>query len=377
LSAHETGASPSADALAELFSTERALTFGVEEEVMMLDPETFDLAPRASEALARLPDLEPVKLELPASQLEIFTPPRDRLDELADDLRQGRRRLATLLDDVARIAAAGTHPFAAAEGALNGGRRYERMKREYGSIARRQLVCGLHVHAAIPGQERVLAVYNAMRSHLPEIAALAANAPFHGGEDAGVASVRPLISAQLPRQGVPPAYESWQQLADDLRWGNAASRLEGFQGWWWELRLHAGFGTLEVRVPDAQTRPEEALAVVAFTAGLVSWLCARHDARELPEPAPGWRIAENRWSAARDGARGRMADVYSGALRDTAELLEQRLSDVSAFAAALGAARSIEVAGGLIEMSGADRQRELARELGLRGLAETLAEEFT
>jgi carboxylate-amine ligase len=250
------------------------------------------------------------------------------------------------------------------------------MKREYTSIARRQLVCGLHVHVGISGRERALAVYNAMRAHLPEIAALAANAPFHGGEDAGVASVRPLISAQLPRQGVPPAYESWQRLADDLRWGNAAARLEGFQGWWWELRLHAKFGTLEVRVPDAQTRPEEALAVVAFTAGLVLWLGARHDAGELPTPAPDWRIAENRWSAARDGARGRMADVYSGALRDTAELLAERLDEVSTFATALGAARSIETARGLIARSGAERQRELAQELGLRGLASTLAEEF-
>jgi carboxylate-amine ligase len=230
---------------------------------------------------------------------------------------------------------------------------------------------------ALCGQDRALAVYNAMRAHLPEIAALAANSPFHSGEDAGVASVRPLISAQLPRQGVPPAYDSWKQLTEDLRWGNAAARLEGFQGWWWEMRLHPVFGTLEVRVPDAQTRPAEALAVVAFAAGLVLWLCARHDARDLPLPASSWRIAENRWSAARDGARGRMADVYSGSLRDTEELLAERLGEVAPFVSEIGAAGSIDTARGLIESSGAERQRELARELGLRGLVERLADEFS
>jgi carboxylate-amine ligase len=377
LIARETAITPDATALAELFSAARPLTFGVEEEVMVLDEQTFDLAPRARDALSRIPAGDAVKLELPASQLEILTPPRERLDELADDLKRTRRRLARSLDGVNRIAAAGTHPFAAVEGDLNGGGTYEGIKREYGSLARRQLVCGLHLHVAISGQDRTLAVYNAMRAHLPEIAALAANSPFHGGKDAHVASVRPLISAQLPRQGVPPAYDSWKQLADDLRWGNAASRLEGFQGWWWEMRLHPVFGTLEVRVPDAQTRPAEALAVIEFAAGLVLWLCARHDARDLQPPASGWRIAENRWSAARDGARGRMADVYSGSLRDTAELLEERLRDVSTFVSAVGAGDSIETARGLIECSGAERQRELARELGLRGLVEWLADEFS
>lgn len=377
MTAPETGATPDASALADLFESERPLTFGVEEEVMVLDAETFDLAPRAREALSRLPDGEAVKLELPASQLEILTPPRERLDELAADLEQGRRLLTRSLDGVVRLASAGTHPFAAAEGALNHGPRYERMRNEYGALARRQLVCGLHVHVAISGQERALAVYNAMRAHLPEIAALAANAPFHCGEDNGLASVRPLISAQLPRQGVPPVYDSWERLAGDLRWGNAASRLEGFQGWWWEMRLHPGFGTLEVRVPDAQTRTQEALAVTAFAAGLVLWLCARHDARDLPVPAPAWRIVENRWSAARDGARGRMADVYSGTLRDTDELLEERLGEVSTVAAALGAAGSIETARELIARSGAERQRELARELGLRGLVKRLADDFS
>ena len=86
------------------------------------------------------------------------------------------------------------------------------MESEYGSAVRRQLICGLHVHVAVPGSERALAVYNAMRSYLPDVAALAANAPVYCGRDAGMASVRPIVAGVLPRQGVPPAYESWEEL---------------------------------------------------------------------------------------------------------------------------------------------------------------------
>jgi glutamate---cysteine ligase / carboxylate-amine ligase len=365
-----------AHALRARFVAGRPLTFGLEEELMVLDPETLDLAPRAAVLLERVPEDLPVKLELPASQLEIFTPARARIDELAEDLTSARRQLASSLAGAALLVAAGAHPFASTEGTLNVADRYERLEREYGSVARRQLVCGLHVHVAIGGPDCALAVYNAMRSHLPELAALAGNAPFYGGKDSGMASIRPLISAQLPRQGVPPAYASWEQLADDLGWGAAAGRLDGFFGWWWEMRLHPLFGTLEVRVPDAQTRLEDALAVVGATAGLVLWLCARYDAGELPPPDAGWRIAENRWSAARRGARGQMADLHSGVLHETAELLVQRLDEIGPYADRVGAAGALEAARRLVERSGAERQRAAAAESGLLGLVARLADQF-
>jgi glutamate---cysteine ligase / carboxylate-amine ligase len=365
-----------ADSLQARFATDRPLTVGVEEELMVLDPETYDLAPRAAAVLERVPEELPVKLEFPASQLEIFTPARERFDELESDLLSARRGLALSLEGAARLMAAGTHPFAETEGALNTAKRYERMEREYGTVARRQLVCGLHIHLAIGGPERTLAVYNAARSHLPELAALAANAPFYGGADSGMASVRPLVSAQLPRQGIPPAYESFKQLAADLQWGARAERLDGFGGWWWEMRLHPLFGTLEIRVPDAQTRVHDALAVVVVSSALLLWLAARHDADDLPAPAPSWRIAENRWSAARHGADGQLADLETGVLRATTELIAERLEQIAPLATALGGGDAIERARGLLECGGADRQRKLAAELGLRGLVETLADEF-
>ena len=96
------------------------------------------------------------------------------------------------------------------------------------------------------GHARTLAVYNALRSHLPELAALAANAPYYAGRDTGLASVRPKICDLLPRQGVPPAIPSWDAYVSALRWGAAAGALPEPGRWWWELRPHPDHGTLEL-----------------------------------------------------------------------------------------------------------------------------------
>ena len=111
-----------------------------------------------------------------------------------------------------------------AEGELNRGARYDRTIDEYGRIARRQLVFGLQVHVAVRGADRALAVYNALRSYLPELLALAANAPFYGGEDSGLATVRPKLNELLPRQGVPPAIPSWDELRRRPALGRARRR---------------------------------------------------------------------------------------------------------------------------------------------------------
>jgi glutamate---cysteine ligase / carboxylate-amine ligase len=370
------GGPPDAQALRSLFEHSRELSFGAEEELMVLDPETLDLAPLAPELLAGMAAGEAVKLELPASQLEIITPPRSELTAIVADLGEGRARLRAAVAGRVKLAAAGAHPFTAAEGVLNRAQRHVRLEREYGGVARRQLVCGLHVHVGLQGAERVLAVHNAMRAHLPELAALAANAPFRGGRDSGMASVRPLISGLLPRQGVPPAYASWEELAGDLAWGARAGRLQGYRGWWWELRIHAELGTLEVRVPDAQSTVADAAAIVTTACALVQRLAAAFDEGELPEPAPSWRIAENSWSAARHGVGGTMLDLRTGLATPTRERLHELLEQVRPFAARLGGEQHLERAHELAERNGADRQREVAADAGTVELVAALDRMF-
>jgi len=365
------------DLLAAAFEGVEPFTVGLEEEAMLLDPDTLDLAECAPELLARLGDGPmPFKLELPASQLELVTPPRRTVAEAIADLARARRELVAAADGLARPAAAGTHPYAAEEGALNPGPRYDRAAEQYGWAARRQLVCALQVHVAVGGARRTLAVYNALRAELPLLAALAANAPLRGGVDTGLASVRPAISGLLPRQGIPPALASWDELADGLRWGAAAGAVPEPGFWWWELRPHPRFGTLELRVPDAQTTLADAAAVAAVVHTLVVELAERHDAGEPLGAAASWRIAENRWSACRHGVEGTLADLDSGERRPTRERLEALIERLEPVAARIGAAAPLADARRLVKRNGALRQRTVATERGARALAGWLADRF-
>lgn len=362
------------EALAGRFTGSGPLSFGVEEEIMALDPVTLDLLPEAPGLVEGLD--ERFKTELPASQLEIATHPSQRIDAAASELLACRTQLAGHLRGRARLAAAGVHPFTERLGVLNSGERYDRLLAEYGDVLRQQLVCGLHLHIGLSGPERALAVYNAMRSYLPEISALAANAPIQCGRDTTLASVRPLISGLLPRMGIPPALASWEDYADQLQWGVSTERMGRPAEWWWELRLHAGLGTLEIRVPDAQATVDEAAGVCAFAAAICGWLAARHDAGDLPEPVASWRINENRWSALRHGLDATFVGLHTPASEPVRRRLERLFDEVAPFARQQHGSGHLELARKLAERNGAERQREVFRTGGARGVAEWLAGRF-
>ncbi|MBE2315994.1 YbdK family carboxylate-amine ligase [Solirubrobacter sp. CPCC 204708] len=339
----------------ELFDSVEPLTVGLEEEVMLLDPVTFDLAPIGT----RIPS---AKLELPAAQVELDTPPAATVGEAIAALAEGRRELAAACGDLARPAVAAVHPFTAPLGELNAGERYDAILARYGDVARTQLVSALQVHVAIGSAERSLEVYNALRSHLPELAALAANAPFLAGRDTGFASVRPLIGGLLPRQNVPPAFASWDEYEEALRW------VKDPGSWWWELRPHPKFGTLEIRVCDAQTTLEEAAAVAAYAHALVGWLAERDDL----ETVTSWKIAENRWAALRHGVEATFTDLRTGEERPVRDILLERVETLAPVAERLGCADELALAPRLVVRNGALRQREV----GVEGAASWLAERF-
>jgi carboxylate-amine ligase len=339
---------PTATELRAAFEQHTDVTVGLEEELMLLDGETLDLAPHAAAVVDELDDAR-FKREMPAAQLEIVTAPHASVADAAAELAQARRALAEAVAPRFRLAGAGAHPFAAGLGPLNTGPRYEAIAGEYASVAHRQLVFGLHVHVAIPGADRALAAYNSLRSYLPDLAALAANAPFYEGRDSGLASVRSRISGLLPRQGVPPAFESFGAYAEALRWHG----FEDPRQWWWELRLHPLLGTVEIRVPDTQATIADTAAVATVAHALVT----RFADAPIP-PAESWRIDHNRWAACRHGAAAVMTDPATGARAPTRERL----------ARALGAPPP--------ELDGAARQRALAAEYGLHGLLGALSDTF-
>jgi carboxylate-amine ligase len=367
---------PTAAALRAHFDAAPAYTIGIEDEVMVLDPDTFELTPRAQDVLNRLDGDPRYTLELPAAQLEIVIEPSATVPEAARKLFEARQDLVARAAGAIRFAAAGFHPTSPGTGELNQLPRYEHVIREYGRVAARQLVSALQVHVAIPGADRALAVYNAARSRLPWLAALAANAPFFEGRDTGLASVRAKIGELLPRQGVPPAFESWEAYAGALAWGARTGAFPGASSWWYELRLHPRFGTLELRVPDGQTTVRDAGAIAAVAQALLAWLAERHDGGDLGAPAETWRIEQNRWWACRDGVDGDLADLDTGAMRPTRELLRELLDTLEPVASRLDGTEGLARARELVECNGAIAQRREAARAGIPSVPGWLASKF-
>lgn len=366
----------SLDELRARFDQVAPYVVGLEDELMLLEPDTLELAHRADEVLGLVADDARFKPELPASQVEIVIPPHASVKAAARALLDARHALATATDGLVRLAAAGVHPFSAGVGEPNPAERYSRIAETYGCIARRELVYALQVHVSVGDADRAVAIYNAARSYLPQLAALAANGPFYEGEDTGFASVRPLIATLLPRQGVPPAFESFADYADALAWGSTSGAFPDPTTWWWELRLHGAFGTLEFRVPDAQSTVAQAAAVAAVIQALVARLSRRHADGETLPVHPGWMIEQNRWSACRYGVEGSMVDLVTGASRPTRALLTALLEELDSVSDELEIQAELAVAAGMVETNGAIAQREVARGSGARAVVQSLAERF-
>ncbi len=366
--------SPSPAELSSAFDAAPDYTVGIEEELLLLEPATLELAPRALDLLARCDDDVRFKAELPASQLEIVTAPHADVRETIAELEAGRHDLAELVGGEVRLAAAGVSPLGSGVGDLNALPRYERTRTEYGPVAGRQLVCALQVHVAVPGAEAALAVYNGARSYLPLLAALAANGAVYEGRDTGLHSIRPKLGELLPRQGVPPALLSWEDYAAALRWGAESGAFPDPGAWWWELRPHPRYGTLEFRVPDSQRTIADAAAIAAVIQALVVWLA--ESGRPAGEAAPTWRIEENRWSACRHGVEGSMADLVTGGVRSTRSCLNELLDALAPISERLGSRSLLEHAAKMTEVNGAIAQRRIVRDQGSEAVARHLVEGF-
>ena len=235
-------------------------------------------------------------------------------------------------------------------------------------------MCALQVHVAVGSADATLAVYNALRGHLPELAALAANAPFHAGRDTGLrvgaaADRRRCCRARACRRRSRPGRRSRRCCA-----GDGLGAVPEPRRWWWELRPHVAFGTLELRVLRRADDLAEAAAVAAFAHALVAWLAERHDAGEPLGAPETWRIAENRWvGLPRTASTASFADLETGERRPVREVLRERLEQLAPVAERLGCAAELAGARALAERNGALRQRAVAAERACR-LARWLAE---
>lgn len=313
--------------LRSVFDGTVAGTVGLEEEILLVRRGSWAPA-EAAGVVAEIGDPR-VKQELPACQVEIATSVHANPADAVDELRWGRARIAAACGAEVVPIAAPVHPLADLPVTLAPTDRAQALVSRYGESIGRQLVSSVQIHLAFGDADCTLGVYHALRDLLPELAALAGAAPFAAGRDTGLCSVRPVIAAELPRQGVPPVIASWEQYADDLGWAVRGRESE----WWWELRPHLRYGTLELRVLDVQAVSEWTHAIVRFVYALAARLAALHRLGELLPPAPTWRIAENRWAALRYGVRGELLDLRTGASRPTSRCLHDLIDAAEPYAA--------------------------------------------
>jgi carboxylate-amine ligase len=347
------------------FGETAPFSVGVEEELMVLDGETLALAPRAAELIEASADWGSpgtLKSELFASALELNTGICGSAEQAAESLAGLRRGAAELAEERGlRLAAAGSHPISRPEEQeIADEARYVEFVDYAGVSARRQGVSGLHVHVGMESSEACFHALEGVLPWLPVVLALSVNSPYLAGEETGLLSNRAEVLAQLPRSGAPPAFESyedWEAFIDRfVRLGMAAE----YTRFWWDVRPHPSFGTLEIRMPDQPTALERTTAFVALIRGLCEAVLEQpprdHD------PAGRGLYDQNRWAAARFGLGGKLIHADGERTAVAGEL----------------AAELFELVGepGLLDTTWteADRQLEIGRAENLEAVCADLCE---
>ena len=350
------------DLAREKFDASQDFTIGLEEEYAIVDPRTLELEHRFEDVMAacRRDEVlaEAAAGELIASEVEIRS---GRSQSFAEAVERQRERRARLFDVAGGLglglAATGTHPWAGyLDQRIIDTPHYNRLRQELGWVAQRNNTWSLHLHMGVRGADRAIAVCDWLRELLPLLLAVSANSPFLDRRDTGLHSVRTeIFTRTFPRCGVPSPFRDWETYAgfvgDLERYGSVVESTQ----LWWSVRPHHNFGTVEVRICDAQTRGDESFALAGLIAACIAQTALDYDEHGYGgrgAPLADREIEENLWRAIRYGAGGRMIDFRRGEEMPTRALLEQVLVWAEPARTQLG----IDVS--LPERNGAERARE-------------------
>jgi carboxylate-amine ligase len=347
----------------EVFDASQDFTVGIEEEFAILDPETLALTQRFEE-LFELAQAEPVLAtavagELISSEIEIRS---GRGVTFADALASQSDARAALFALAAErhleLGATGTHPWSPwQEQRIIDTEHYRRVEEGLGYVARRNNTFGIHVHIGVRGADRAIAVCDRLRVVLPELLALSANSPWLDGMLSGLHSARTQIfTKSFPRCGVPDAFGSWAAYADYVDFLVATRSIVEHTQLWWSVRPHHAFGTVEVRICDAQSSAEAASVLEALMVACAAQAALDVDDGVPHEPPPARLVEENMWRAIRHGMDGELIDLEACTTFPAAALPDRLLAWTAPARALLG----IDPA--LPEENGAQRQRRRVAE---------------
>jgi carboxylate-amine ligase len=350
------------DLARERFESSTDFTIGLEEEFAILDPASLELEHRFEDVYAGCQRdevlAESAAGELIASEIEIRSGRAEGFAEAVERQRERRARLFELVGGMGlALGATGTHPWADyLDQRIIDTPHYNRLRQELGWVAQRNNTWSLHVHMGVRGADRAIAVCDRLRELLPLLLAVSANSPFLDRRDTGLHTVRTeIFTRTFPRCGVPSPFRDWDNYARFIgTLVRAGSVVESTQ-LWWSVRPHHDFGTVEVRICDAQTRGEESFALAGLIAACIAQTALDYDEHGYDgrgAPLADREIEENLWRAIRHGAGGRMVDFRRGEEVETRAALDSILSWVEPARSQLG----IEIQ--LPDRNGAQRARE-------------------
>jgi glutamate---cysteine ligase / carboxylate-amine ligase len=357
-----------------------AYTVGIEEEVMLLDETSWALAHRIESVLPRLPraGTESFTAETHGSALEIQTGVHARIGDAVAELATLRGELeATLRPLSMRAAVAGTHPFAVwQEIVVSAGERYQFVYGSMRELARREPTFGLHVHVGVGEPEAAIHAANRLRTHIPLLLALSVNSPFWQARDTGLASARTPLFQAFPRVGIPRPFADYAEYVETVDVLIRCDAVPEPTFLWWDVRPQPRFGTVEVRIMDAQTRLADTAAIAALVQCVVRAEIEGED--HLERAMPQEVLEENRFLAARDGIDADLIEPELGRRVPARELLADLVAVCEPHARALGCVEQLEGVTRLAAETGAQRQMQRAAALGsLPLLVAELADDFT
>jgi carboxylate-amine ligase len=342
----------------EVFEASTDFTVGIEEEFAILDPRTLALDHRFEELRGLAQEdavlAESVAGELIRSEIEIRSGRGETFADAVARQRDARSRLFALAArNDALLGATGTHPWSPwQEQQIIDTDHYRRVEEQLQYVAWRNNTFSLHVHVGVRGAERAVRVCDRLRAVMPELLAISANSPFLDGRHSGLHSARTQIfTKSFPRCGIPDAFGSWQAYADYIGFLVRTRSIMEFTQVWWSVRPHHSYGTVEMRICDAQASAEDSTTLAALITSCVAQAALDHDEDAPFEDPPARLVEENFWRAIRHGLDGKLIDLERAEEYPAAAARDRLLAWTTPARMALG----IEVA--LPEENGAQRQK--------------------
>jgi carboxylate-amine ligase len=348
------------DRAEETFAESRDFTVGVEEEFSILNPQTLELAPRFEELRAAAEGDETlhegITGELICSEIEIISGVGADLHHALALQRDRRGRLFALAGaHGAALGATGTHPWADyREQPIIDTEHYRRVEEGLRYVAWRNNTFSLHVHMGVRDIDRAIRVCDRLRGVLPLLLAISANSPYLDGRDSGLHSARTqAFTKSFPRCGIPDVFGGWPAYREYIEFLVRTHSIVEFTQVWWSVRPHFGFGTVEVRICDAQASAQESDALAGLMVACIGQ--AMRDVDEgvpFSDPAPRM-IEENMWRAIRFGLDGRLIDLDRAVEYPAREAIER----LAAWTAPIRGELGLDPA--FPEQNGAQRQRRM------------------